>query len=81
MNRIIRIGLGTFFLILGVISIFLPFLPGVLFILVGLVLFGNERARKALHNARHHLAQWLGPRAARWILPHSIDRKIHKKNI
>jgi len=35
-------GLGIFFIILGAIGAFLPFIPGVLLIIFGLILLGNE---------------------------------------
>ena len=75
MNRIFRMVLGIVLLALGVVSLFIPFLPGILFILAGLVLLGSERARIALHLARHKLADAIGPKAARWILPRHLEEK------
>jgi uncharacterized membrane protein YbaN (DUF454 family) len=42
MKRIIRLGLGWIFIVLGVAGLFLPFLQGILFIAIGLALIAPE---------------------------------------
>jgi uncharacterized protein len=44
-KRIIRIVLGTAFLILGVLGLFLPILQGILFLIVGLLILAPESKR------------------------------------
>jgi uncharacterized membrane protein YbaN (DUF454 family) len=48
--RVSRIVFGVTFLVLGVIGLFLPFLQGILFLVVGLTLLSAEsdRARRLL---------------------------------
>lgn len=43
-RRLLKIGTGWLFLILGVAGLFLPFLQGVLFLAVGLVILAQEQA-------------------------------------
>jgi len=40
--------LGIFFIIIGVIGLFLPFLQGILFILIGIALFKNKSIKKCV---------------------------------
>jgi uncharacterized membrane protein YbaN (DUF454 family) len=49
--RVARLSLGTGLLGLGVVGLFLPFLQGFLFIILGLTLLSrdSERARRWLH--------------------------------
>ena len=42
MKRILRYVTGIFFLILGVIGLFLPVLQGILFIIIGLLILAPE---------------------------------------
>jgi uncharacterized protein len=42
MKRILRYITGIFFLILGVIGLFLPILQGILFIIIGLIILAPE---------------------------------------
>lgn len=51
--RAVRMVLGFAFLGLGVVGLFLPFLQGILFIIIGLTLLGRESSR-----ARHILG-WI----------------------
>ncbi len=55
--RVARIVGGIAFLVLGVIGLFLPFLQGILFLLIGLTLLSqeNERARQCSEWLREHL--------------------------
>jgi uncharacterized membrane protein YbaN (DUF454 family) len=48
--RVSRVLLGCFCLLLGVVGLFLPFLQGVLFLIIGLSLLSteSERARRLL---------------------------------
>jgi len=59
-----RIVLGVAFLVLGVIGLFLPFLQGVLFIVVGLTVLSKEsdRARSVLEWMRVRLPLQQQPR-------------------
>lgn len=41
---------GVFFLIVGIIGLFLPIIPGTAFIILGLTLIGNKRLKKFLNN-------------------------------
>jgi uncharacterized membrane protein YbaN (DUF454 family) len=52
--RISRVVLGVAFLALGVVGLFLPFLQGILFMVIGLTLLSteSERARRLLEWAR-----------------------------
>ena len=43
--RVTRIALGIAFLILGVVGLFLPFLQGILFLVIGLTLLSTESER------------------------------------
>lgn len=42
MKRILRHVLGWFFVVLGIIGLFLPFLQGILFILAGVIILAPE---------------------------------------
>ena len=42
MKRLIRLGVGWTFIVLGVAGLFLPFLQGILFIAIGLALIAPE---------------------------------------
>lgn len=41
---------GVFFLVVGIIGLFLPIIPGAAFIILGLALIGNKRLKKCLNN-------------------------------
>lgn len=41
-KRVFLLATGWFFLVLGVIGLFLPFLQGILFILIGLLILSSE---------------------------------------
>ena len=43
-QRVVVLGLGWFFIVLGILGLFLPLLQGILFILVGLYLLSRESA-------------------------------------
>ena len=43
-KRYIVLGLGWFFVVLGVLGIFLPVLQGILFLLIGFILLSRESA-------------------------------------
>jgi len=45
LKSLLRIALGWVFIILGVAGLFLPFLQGVLFLLIGLYLLSHESPR------------------------------------
>lgn len=51
---------GTFFVILGVLGLFLPILQGVLFLLVGLVLLskGSSRVRAMKQRFKRRYPKW-----------------------
>ncbi|MCU0587001.1 MAG: hypothetical protein MUF52_02490 [Syntrophobacteraceae bacterium] len=42
MKRIIRISLGVFFIVLGILGLFLPFLQGILFLVIGTFLLASQ---------------------------------------
>jgi uncharacterized membrane protein YbaN (DUF454 family) len=71
MSRIITLVLGYFFLILGVIGLVLPFLQGVPFIVIGLLLLSREAAwaRRALDwlKRRHPRLESMITRSDAWI--------------
>jgi uncharacterized membrane protein YbaN (DUF454 family) len=48
LRRVAILGFGWLFVVLGVLGLFLPFLQGVLFLLVGLYLLSLESARARL---------------------------------
>ncbi|MDF1587507.1 PGPGW domain-containing protein [Geminicoccaceae bacterium 1502E] len=60
MTRIAMMGLGYGFLVLGVLGLFLPFLQGILFLLVGLLILARhapwaERMLERLKGRHPHL--------------------------
>ena len=63
--RVIRIGLGSSLLIVGMIGLVLPILQGVALIIAGLAVLATELpwARRWLHNLRGWLRR-LGPRGS-----------------
>jgi len=61
--RVGRVVLGVAFLLLGVVGLFLPFLQGILFLVIGLTLLSSES-----EYARHCL-QWLRD---------AVERRRHK---
>ena len=58
-RRWLILGLGWLFVILGIAGLFLPILPGLLFILIGLVLLSGESAwlRRRLDRLRARYPQ------------------------
>lgn len=73
---------GWGFLLLGVAGLFLPFLQGILFIVIGLMLLArvSPRARLLVRRAR---ARW--PRTfaraeeTRALVQHWINRRLHRR--
>jgi hypothetical protein len=61
-KRIIKIAVGIFFVILGVIGLFLPILQGVLFIGIGLAILSTEsrRLKTLFHKLRERFPEKLG---------------------
>ncbi|PIP05669.1 MAG: hypothetical protein CO012_04270 [Syntrophobacterales bacterium CG_4_8_14_3_um_filter_49_14] len=55
MKRILRHVLGWFFVVLGIVGLFLPILQGILFILVGITILAPEIPlfRRLLSKLRH----------------------------
>jgi len=53
-KRVLRIGAGVVFLVLGIAGFFLPILPGILFTFIGLTLLSreNRHARALLYRLR-----------------------------
>ena len=49
--RMLKKGLGVFFLIIGVAGLVLPLIPGILFILIGLALYHNESIGEVIKKA------------------------------
>lgn len=60
--RISRIVFGAAFLILGVVGLFLPFLQGILFLVIGLTLLSSESslARRVLEWVRCRMHRKVG---------------------
>lgn len=54
LKRIIILGLGWIFVLLGIAGLFLPFLQGILFLLIGLYLLshGSPRIQRFLNRIR-----------------------------
>ncbi len=52
LKRILILGLGSFFILLGIIGLFLPILQGILFLIVGLVILSKES--KTAHRILEH---------------------------
>jgi uncharacterized membrane protein YbaN (DUF454 family) len=42
LKRILILGVGSVFILLGIVGLFLPFLQGILFLIVGLVILSKE---------------------------------------
>ena len=57
--RFSKVALGIGCLILGVIGLFLPFLQGILFVVIGLSLLSSESERA------RHLLDWMRARVSR----------------
>ncbi|MAJ92814.1 MAG: DUF454 family protein [Rhodospirillaceae bacterium] len=49
LKRYIVLGLGWFFVVFGVLGIFLPVLQGILFLLIGFILLSREAACAQRH--------------------------------
>jgi len=54
-NGAVRLILAAIFIVLGVAGLFLPFLPGIIFIILGLAMLGNHRAKKLLAKIKEKL--------------------------
>lgn len=78
--RAVRLGkiiLGWFFLVLGVLGLFLPVLQGVLFLAIGLAILATEQVWA------HRLLMWLRHRFPRFAhlcdqARHQSERWVHK---
>lgn len=59
MKRLIRLGLGWTFIVLGVLGLFLPFLQGVLFLAIGFALIAPDSpwAQDKLERVRRRYPQ------------------------
>lgn len=68
MTRLIRIFLGVLLIVIGIVSFFLPFSPGLLFLFAGLVLLGSKRAKAAFMKAHKKASILFGPKAGRLLL-------------
>jgi len=68
--RALKIAAGIFMLVLGFVGLFLPFLQGVLFMLIGLALLSteSERVRRLLDRVR-----------ARYPEVHAAERRLLAK--
>ncbi|MBM4254835.1 MAG: DUF454 domain-containing protein [Deltaproteobacteria bacterium] len=58
-RRLLKVGSGLFFLVLGIIGIFIPIMPQIPFLLLSLTLLSSEssRARNLLRRMKRWLAQ------------------------
>lgn len=52
LKRILILSVGSFFILLGIVGLFLPFLQGILFLIVGLVFLSKES--KTAHRILEH---------------------------
>lgn len=59
-------------ILLGIAGLFLPFLQGVLFLVIGIGLLDFDRKRRVLASARRRLVGWGVPR--KWFYPTAIHR-------
>ncbi|HLO77148.1 MAG TPA: PGPGW domain-containing protein [Magnetospirillum sp.] len=76
-SRLIKIVVGWFFLVLGVLGLFLPILQGVLFLAIGLAILASEQVWA------HRLLTWLKRRFPRFAKQfdqarHQSERWGHK---
>lgn len=62
-------------ILLGIAGLFLPFLQGVLFLVIGIGLLDFERKRRVLASGRRRLVGWGAPRA--WFYP-SAERRARR---
>lgn len=70
------IALGWFFVLLGIIGILLPLIPGTPFLILALALFSKNSPRfhqMLLHN------RWIGPGLRQWEEEKTISRKTKYK--
>jgi len=49
-NRIVKIILGLTLIAVGAAGIFLPIIPGVLFMIIGVLLISNKNVKKTISN-------------------------------
>jgi uncharacterized membrane protein YbaN (DUF454 family) len=54
-NGAVRLLVAVFFIILGTAGLFLPVIPGILFILMGLALLGNHHTRRLLSRIKEKM--------------------------
>ena len=69
-GRLAKLAVGWFFLVLGVLGLFLPILQGVLFLAIGLAVLATEQVWA------HRLLTWLGHRFPRFA--HVVEQARHK---
>ncbi|MBX2849940.1 MAG: YbaN family protein [Acidiferrobacterales bacterium] len=76
-KKYILIALGWLFVGLGVIGVFLPFLPTTPFLILALALFSrsSERFHQMLLNNR-----WFGPSLGQWEESRTLSRKTKYKS-
>ena len=79
-NRIVVLGVGWGFVLLGIAGLFLPILQGILFLVIGLMILSSEyvwahhllnrvlnhfpKVRHAADAAKHKVEKWMGRDAA-----------------
>ena len=61
-NPLIKKIIGIFFVCLGILGLFLPFLQGIVFILIGLMLLGNKKAKEQINKIRRWFKNKFGYR-------------------
>lgn len=78
LKRVFRYTFGIFFLILGVVGLFLPILQGILFIIIGLLILApeNKHIQRLLDKLRE---RYPGVFAAAERTKEKITRKFMKK--
>ncbi len=45
---ILKVVLGIFLILVGIVGLFFPILPGIILIIAGLILIGNQAAKRIL---------------------------------
>lgn len=66
----IVMGIGIFFLVLAVLGAFLPFFPGILFLIIGIIILGEE----------FFLTRWIIKKSPKRVQDHLARRKEKRNN-
>jgi uncharacterized membrane protein YbaN (DUF454 family) len=66
----IVMAVGIMFLVLAVLGAFLPFVPGILFLIIGIIILGEE----------FFLTRWIIKKSPKKVQEHLMKRKEKKNN-